>query len=317
MTKLDYFIASKPEMQDLDTKEVFALLRKEWKEAEFMIAHEAISDNAITRKEMQYKEVKYEIEEIWLEEYEMLNERISSLEKEHGYEAVSTNVIRPYMDTHGYLCGNTPYFKGLQVEELHDLLDKHFCSTPLAGVNLEREMPFSERLSALRKAKGLTQAKLSEITKIPKRTIEDWEAGKRVPTKYMQDSVLERITERKSKEMATIISMYANEVVRAAIITEERTDPVRSLIIDSIKQKYPAEDFKNYSFKIYKTEFGPNFGGPEDGIIRDSRWDYEIYKDGALISAEGEIVAGQREIRYYVKKKVLKLIEEDSHVENN
>lgn len=49
------------------------------------------------------------------------------------------------------------------------------------------------RLSA-----GLTQARMSEILEIPKRTIGDWETGKRTPPTYVEKLVireLERIAE--------------------------------------------------------------------------------------------------------------------------
>ena len=54
------------------------------------------------------------------------------------------------------------------------------------------------RLSA-----GLTQAKMSEVFEIPKRTIENWETGKRNPPAYVEKLVireLERIaTENNNK----------------------------------------------------------------------------------------------------------------------
>lgn len=37
----------------------------------------------------------------------------------------------------------------------------------------------------IRKIAGLTQKELSELTKIPKRTIENWESGKRVPPDWV------------------------------------------------------------------------------------------------------------------------------------
>ena len=37
----------------------------------------------------------------------------------------------------------------------------------------------------IRKNAGLTQKELSELTKIPKRTIENWEGGKRIPPDWV------------------------------------------------------------------------------------------------------------------------------------
>lgn len=44
-------------------------------------------------------------------------------------------------------------------------------------------------MKELRKEFGLTQAKLSEITGIPKRSIENWDSGIRKPPKYVVDLV--------------------------------------------------------------------------------------------------------------------------------
>lgn len=41
----------------------------------------------------------------------------------------------------------------------------------------------------LRKAYGLTQAKMSEVTGIPSRTLQDWENDRRTPPEYMLDLV--------------------------------------------------------------------------------------------------------------------------------
>lgn len=50
---------------------------------------------------------------------------------------------------------------------------------------------------------GLTQARMSEILEIPKRTIGDWETGTRKPPAYVERLVireLERIAENNNKE---------------------------------------------------------------------------------------------------------------------
>ena len=60
----------------------------------------------------------------------------------------------------------------------------------------DRELEEAELWKALRKAYGLTQAKMSEITGIPKRTIEDWENGRRKPAEYMLDLVESKLKER-------------------------------------------------------------------------------------------------------------------------
>lgn len=44
-----------------------------------------------------------------------------------------------------------------------------------------------------RKKAGLTQAKMSELLLIPKRTIEDWEAGKSKSPKWAEMLVVEKL----------------------------------------------------------------------------------------------------------------------------
>lgn len=49
---------------------------------------------------------------------------------------------------------------------------------------------------------GLTQAQMSELLEIPKRTIGDWETGQRTPPIYVEKLVireLERIAEENNK----------------------------------------------------------------------------------------------------------------------
>lgn len=49
---------------------------------------------------------------------------------------------------------------------------------------------------------GLTQARMSELLEIPKRTIGDWETGQRTPPIYVEKLVireLERITKENNK----------------------------------------------------------------------------------------------------------------------
>ena len=54
---------------------------------------------------------------------------------------------------------------------------------------------FSERLKEARKETGLSGAKVSERMLIPKRTLENWESGVRVPPPYVQRFVLNELEE--------------------------------------------------------------------------------------------------------------------------
>ena len=55
------------------------------------------------------------------------------------------------------------------------------------------EMIFADQIKTARLAAGLTQAALAEVTGIPNRTIQDWEAGKRTPPEWTQRLVLKEL----------------------------------------------------------------------------------------------------------------------------
>lgn len=44
-----------------------------------------------------------------------------------------------------------------------------------------------------RKKAGFSQAKMAEVMKIPKRTIENWETGKNTPPEYVEILVIEKL----------------------------------------------------------------------------------------------------------------------------
>lgn len=52
---------------------------------------------------------------------------------------------------------------------------------------------FAERLKAARAATGMSQQAMADRMLIPKRTIEDWEAGRRTPPEYVQRFVLNEL----------------------------------------------------------------------------------------------------------------------------
>ena len=54
-------------------------------------------------------------------------------------------------------------------------------------------MEFNERVKQARLAAGLTQQAMSDLMMIPKRTIEEWERGNRVPPPYVQRFVLNEL----------------------------------------------------------------------------------------------------------------------------
>ena len=57
----------------------------------------------------------------------------------------------------------------------------------------------AEQIKAIRKDHGLTQQGLSDSLNIPKRTIENWEAGVRVPPEYVIELIKTALQARKGK----------------------------------------------------------------------------------------------------------------------
>lgn len=57
---------------------------------------------------------------------------------------------------------------------------------------------FSEKLKEARKEAGLSQQSMGERMLIPKRTVENWETGTRVPPPYVQRFVLNELEQIKT-----------------------------------------------------------------------------------------------------------------------
>lgn len=51
-----------------------------------------------------------------------------------------------------------------------------------------------------RRAAGLSQAKMSALFEIPKRTIESWETGERKPPAYVEKLIVEKLMQMKNEE---------------------------------------------------------------------------------------------------------------------
>lgn len=52
-------------------------------------------------------------------------------------------------------------------------------------------------LKEARQAAGLSQAKMSKLFEIPKRTIESWESGERKPPVYVEKLIIEKLQQMK------------------------------------------------------------------------------------------------------------------------
>lgn len=51
----------------------------------------------------------------------------------------------------------------------------------------------NSKIAEARKAANLSQAKMSDLLEIPRRTIENWETGKRVPPAYVERLVINEL----------------------------------------------------------------------------------------------------------------------------
>lgn len=58
----------------------------------------------------------------------------------------------------------------------------------------------SNAIKQAREAAGLTQQQMSELLKIPKRTIESWDSGKRVPPEYVERLVIAELKRKKENK---------------------------------------------------------------------------------------------------------------------
>lgn len=66
-------------------------------------------------------------------------------------------------------------------------------------------------IKELRKKSGLSQAKFSDRYGIPKRTIEDWEAGKRTPPQYVVDMLTYIVAQENVNHKAWCFYSYSEE----------------------------------------------------------------------------------------------------------
>ena len=90
-----------------------------------------------------------------------------------------------------------PYAERLVIAEL-ERIGKSELNTDLKTDDSE-----SKSIRQARHETGLSQEKISEITGIPRRTLQDWEAGKRTPPPYVERLVvaeLERIAKKNADE---------------------------------------------------------------------------------------------------------------------
>lgn len=97
---------------------------------------------------------------------------------------------------------------------------------------------------------GLTQAKMSDVFKIPKRTIENWETGNRKPPKWAEMLVVEKLKEMRED----IIELLINNTVTKCIIVNEL--PNWNPSIDHYEElTRNATDIRGNEYKVTKVVY--------------------------------------------------------------
>ena len=97
---------------------------------------------------------------------------------------------------------------------------------------------------------GLTQAKMSDVFKIPKRTIENWETGNRKPPKWAEMLVVEKLKEMRED----IIELLINNTVTKCMIVNEL--PNWNSSIDHYEEvTRNATDIRGNEYKVTKVVY--------------------------------------------------------------
>ncbi len=106
------------------------------------------------------------------------------------------------------------------------------------------------RIKEARLNAGLTQAKMSEVFKIPKRTIENWETGNRKPPEWAEMLVVEKLKEMREDIMELLIN---NTVTKCMIVNEL---PNWNPSIDHYEEvTRNATDIRGNEYKVTKVAY--------------------------------------------------------------
>lgn len=97
---------------------------------------------------------------------------------------------------------------------------------------------------------GLTQAKMAETFKIPKRTIENWETGSRKPPEWAEILILEKL--RNISE--DIMELLINEDIVKCVIVDELPNMSNDISgYEDITRN--AKDLKGNEYKVTKVTY--------------------------------------------------------------
>ena len=97
---------------------------------------------------------------------------------------------------------------------------------------------------------GLTQAKMSEIFKIPKRTIENWETGSRKPPEWVEILVIDKLRNISEDIMELLIN---NEITKCIIVDELPNNKGNISEYKDITRN--AIDLKGNEYKVTKVTY--------------------------------------------------------------
>lgn len=106
------------------------------------------------------------------------------------------------------------------------------------------------RIKEARLNAGLTQAKMSEVFKIPKRTIENWETGNRKPPEWAEMLVVEKLKEMREDIMELLIN---NTVTKCMIVNELPNWNPRIDHYEEITRN--ATDIRGNEYKVTKVAY--------------------------------------------------------------
>lgn len=98
------------------------------------------------------------------------------------------------------------------------------------------------KIKEARKAANMTQADMCDYFGIPRRTLEDWEMGKRTPAPWMEKLLLERLETMLHKSILHRFVDMADEAVRMQLLPKDW---------NIFAGQYPAFDHDKYYQLMY------------------------------------------------------------------
>lgn len=139
------------------------------------------------------------------------------------------------------------------------------------------------RIKEARQQLGITQQKLSDLLGIPKRTIENWEAGSRKPPQWAERLILEKMKKMKEEKIMKVTFVPSYDKKKEIVWTD--TLPTVDDILDLQILGGVDGDYVDGTFTIEKcgeeVEVScPTVPFPKDWIVDESgRGNYDYWTD--------------------------------------